>query len=62
MDSRPAGVLLTLALSWLLAPAASPQDPAREQDGRVRKFLEDARGRWRDMNVPYAARPSTTSS
>jgi caffeoyl-CoA O-methyltransferase len=54
MPSRPAVVLLSLAVSWLLPPAASTQDPDGERDARVRKFLEGARGQWRDMNVPYA--------
>src|SRR5262245_40819546 len=41
--------LLLLASAVIAAPAAA--DPAL--DARVKKFLEGARGSWRDLNVPY---------
>jgi predicted O-methyltransferase YrrM len=48
-------VLLLAAASGPHSALASPADAAAQAalDARVRKFLEGARGSWRDLNVPY---------
>jgi predicted O-methyltransferase YrrM len=48
-------VLLLAAASGPRSALASPADAAAPAalDARVRKFLEGARGSWRDLNVPY---------
>lgn len=46
-------VMLTAALSSILAPArgAAAQDSPLDQ--KVRRFLESRRGSWHDLNVPW---------
>jgi predicted O-methyltransferase YrrM len=47
---------LLLVLSGLLVTAAPPQANARQDaiDAKVKKFLEEHRYAWRDLNVPEA--------
>lgn len=49
-------LLIVLILSQIDGPGTFGQalknDP--ELDARIRKFLEDSRGTWYDMNIPYA--------
>ncbi len=46
--------LVPLALLVAAAVAAPPVDPPEGLDARVRRFLEERRGSWRDMNVSEA--------
>lgn len=43
-----------LALFVAAAVAAPPADPPEGLDARVRRFLDERQGTWRDMNVPEA--------
>lgn len=54
MSIRTAGRHLTVLAVAFAALAAMPAQPAAQQDldGRVRKFLDERRGTWRDLNVP----------
>lgn len=48
-------LLASMAVALLLPAAARAQAKGGpELDGRVRDFLERARGEWRDLNVPFA--------
>jgi caffeoyl-CoA O-methyltransferase len=48
--------IMLLSCSFAAMPALSGQTLKSDAalDARVQKFLEDNRGRWYDMNVPYA--------
>ena len=50
MKPRVSWLLLLSALAWFanIAPAATQGD----LDSRVRRFLDENRGRWHDLNVP----------
>jgi predicted O-methyltransferase YrrM len=43
---------LAAARAFSAGPAPQPADPPPGLDERVRAFLEERRGTWRDMNVP----------
>jgi len=50
-------LILSIALAWLAAPSASTcsaQETTRQQDldARVRRFLDEHRDSWHDLNVP----------
>lgn len=49
-------IAIILALIMMAAQGSYGQNPRQnpELDARVRKFLDDTRGTWYDMNVPYA--------
>ena len=54
MNIRTPSRCLTVFAVAVASFAAAPTQPAteRELDARVRKFLDERRGTWRDMNVP----------
>lgn len=50
---KRASLPLAAALLALLAPPHAGFSQARDLDARVQAFLDAARGKWRDLNVPY---------
>ena len=59
---RAASLALIPVALFIAAAAAQGPDPAEGLDTRVRRFLDERRGTWRDMNVPEpTGAPSTTS-
>ncbi len=51
---RAASLALIPVALFIAAAAAQGPDPAEGLDTRVRRFLDERRGTWRDMNVPEA--------
>lgn len=51
---RAARLALVPVALLLAAAAAGTADPPDGLDARVRRFLDERRGTWRDMNVPEA--------
>ena len=51
---RVTGLALIPVAVLIVAASAVPADPPAGLDARVRRFFDERRGTWRDMNVPEA--------